>query len=132
MAEVVRSSEEQKEHVHRRLQAYNAKFMTEFSDFSCHIEEDGGVVAGIVAESVGDTVEVAYLFVEADRRSRGLGRRLLEHVEAAARERGMRRVLLNTYSFQAPDFYRKMGYREVLQLRPAFDQVSQFYFVKEL
>lgn len=129
---IISSSEAQKEFIHKRLQDYNAQFMKEFSDFSYHIEVDGSIAAGIVAESVGDTVEVEFLFVEEAHRGCGLGRKLLEHVETAAREQGIRRILLNTYSFQAPDFYRRMGYQEVLQLKPAFDQFSQSYFVKEL
>lgn len=130
--DILSSTQEQKEHIHRRLQAHNARFMARFADFSYHIEEKGEIVAGIVAESVGDTVEVAYLFVEEACRGRGLGKALLERVEAAAREAGMRRVLLNTYSFQAPGFYGRLGYREVLKLEPAFDRFSQSYFLKEL
>lgn len=132
MAKIIRSSEEQRERVHRRLQDYNARFMKEFSDFSYHIEENGVIVAGIVAESVGDTVEIDFLFVDEACRGRGLGKTLLEYVETAAREQGMRRVLLNTYSFQAPGFYEKMGYQEILKLEPAFDRFSQSYFLKEL
>lgn len=132
MAEIIQSSEEQKEYIHKRLQDYNARFMKEFSDFSCHIEENDVIVAGIVAESVGDTVEIDFLFVDEACRGRGLGKALLERVETAAREQGMRRILLNTYSFQAPGFYEKMGYREILKLEPAFDRFSQSYFLKEL
>lgn len=132
MAEIVQSAEEQKEYIHKRLQEYNARFMQDFADFSFHVEENGVIVAGIVAESVGDTVEVEFLFVDETCRGRGLGKALLERVETAARERGMRRVLLNTYSFQAPGFYQKMGYQEMLKLEPAFDTVSQSYFLKEL
>ena len=132
MAKILPSSEEQKEYIHKRLQAYNARYMKDFADFSCHIEENGAIVAGIVAESVGDTVEVEFLFVEDACRSRGLGKTLLERVETAAREQGMRRVLLNTYSFQAPGFYKRMGYHEALKLDPAFNTVSQSYFVKDL
>lgn len=132
MTKLLPSSEEQKEYIHRRLQAYNASYMKDFADFSCHMEESGVIVAGIVAESVGDTVEVEFLFVEESYRGRGLGKALLERVETAAREQGMRRVLLNTYSFQAPGFYKKMGYHEAWKLDPAFNAVSQSYFVKEL
>lgn len=132
MAKIIRSSEEQKERIHKRLQDYNAQFMKEFSDFSCHIEENGVIVAGIVAESVGDTVEVEFLFVDETYRGRGLGKALLEHVETAAREQSIRRVLLNTYSFQTPGFYRTLGYQEVLKLEPVFNWFSQSYFIKEL
>ncbi|MFG6373402.1 MAG: GNAT family N-acetyltransferase [Oscillospiraceae bacterium] len=132
MLNIFPSSEEQKEYVHKQLQAYNSNYMKGFSDFSCHMEENGAIVAGIVAESVGDTVEVEFLFVDESCRGRGLGQTLLEHVEAEARKQGMRRVLLNTYSFQAPGFYEKMGYRAVFKLEPAFDEFFQSYFLKEL
>lgn len=132
IVKIIRSSEEEKEQIHKRLQDYNAQFMKEFFDFSCHIEENGTIVAGIVAESVGDTVEVEFLFVNETCRGRGLGKALLEHVETAARQQGMRRMLLNTYSFQAPGFYEKMGYQEIIKLEPAFDRFSQSYFIKEL
>lgn len=130
--DIILSADEQKEYIHKRLQDYNTRFMKEFSDFSFHIEENGVIMAGIVAESVGDTVEVAFLFVDEACRGRGLGKALLERVETAAREQGMRRVLLNTYSFQAPAFYEKMGYQEIIKLEPAFDRFSQSYFIKEL
>lgn len=50
---------------------------------------------------------------------------------AAARD-GMCRVLLNAYSFQAPEFYRKMGYRELFVLDTCFDGVRQHFFAKDL
>ena len=130
--EIRRSSEEIKEEVRRRLQQHNAEYMAEGKDYSCHIEQDGAVSAGIVAEAVGDTVEVEFLYVDKARRGGGLGSRLLRHVEAEAAKDGMRRVLLNTYSFQAPGFYAKVGYRRLFEITPCFDRHSQFFFVKEL
>lgn len=126
------SAEADKEYIHKCLQKYNSSYMKESEDFSCHIKEDGVIVAGIVAESTEDTVEVEFLYVDKSCRGRGLGQELLAHVEDAARRVGMRRILLNTYSFQAPEFYRKMGYREILKLDPCFGNFSQFYFIKQL
>ena len=40
----------------------------------------------------------------------GLGRELLAAVEEQARERGCRWAKLNTWEFQAPDFYDRCGY----------------------
>lgn len=56
----------------------------------------------------------------------------LSYVERLAKEKGFKRILLNTYSFQAPDFYKKLGYTEVLKLSPAFDGFTQSYFLKNL
>ena len=49
--ELVRSSQEECEYVHTRLQEYNRPYMDESMDFSFHIEDGGRIVAGIVAES---------------------------------------------------------------------------------
>lgn len=130
--EMKRSPEAVKEHIHRRLQAHNGPYMDGGRDYSFHIEEDGAVLGGIVAESVGDTLEVAYLYVEEAARGLGLGEALLRRAEAGAVRDGLRRVLLNTYSFQAPGFYRKMGYRQLFVLDPCFGPHSQSYFVKDL
>lgn len=129
---ILPSSEADSDHIHRRLREHNARYMRDTGDFSFHMEEDGKIVAGIVAGGLGDLLEVEFLYVEEAYRGRGLGQRLLAHVETLAREKGLKRVLLNTYSFQAPGFYRKLGYTEALRLAPAFDDATQSYFVKEL
>ena len=58
------------------------------------------------------TAEVRGLVVEADCRSRGIGRRLLEAAEAWAVTRGCRamRVRSNTVRTRARTFYERAGY----------------------
>lgn len=129
---IVASSEADSEYIHKRIQAHNTPFMSDWEELSFHIKEDGQIIAGIVAERTVDTVEVDFLFVEESCRGKGYGKALLEQVETVAREKGARRILLNTYSFQAPKFYPKLGYREILKLEPCFSAHSQFYFLKEL
>ena len=124
------SSEKIEEWVHTQLQLHNQPYMEDSADFSWHVEEKGEVVAGIVAESVCDTVEVHYLFVKESCRGRGLGKKLLQAVEQKAKEAGMKRIRLNTYSFQAPAFYQKNGYRLLLKLDPAFGSCQKYFFEK--
>lgn len=126
------SDEETNECVHHMLQEYNARYMQDAGDFCYSIKEDGTLAAGIVASGVFDTVEVDYLCVAEEYRGRGYGEALLKRVEQEAAKRGMRRILLNTYSFQAPGFYGKMGYRELFKIDPAFHDCSQHFFMKEL
>ena len=132
MPEIKKSDSEAEECVRRMLREYNSAFMNASRDYSFHIEEDGQISAGIVAESVADTVEVSFLCVRKDLRGSGHGKALLTHLEEAAKGDGMKRILLNTYSFQAPDFYRRMGYRQLFVVDPCFENYSQHYFVKEL
>lgn len=129
---ILPSSEADSETIHARLLAHNARYMRDTGDFSFHVEEDGKTIAGIVAGGLGDLLEVEFLYVDEECRGKGIGRRLLAHVEDLARQRGLKRVLLNTYSFQAPAFYKKLGYTEVLKLDPAFDGFTQSYFLKDL
>ena len=64
----------------------------------------------------------------------GLGRALLEHAEAGAREAGYRRIYLETHSVlqAAVRLYEKTGYREIP--RPAWIVHSAMdrFFTKEL
>lgn len=118
--------------VQQMLREYNAQYMKDGGDYSYCIEESGHVVAGIVASAVFDTVEIEFLCVAEQYRGRGYGELLLKRVESEAAAAHMKRILLNTYSFQAPAFYEKMGYRQLFQIVPVFKDVSQHYFMKEL
>lgn len=132
IAEILPSAERDNEDVHQMLRRYNRRFLRDIADYSFHIRENGDLVAGIVAASVMDTLEVEFLFVREDCRGRGLGGRLLAYAEDRAREAGVKRVLLNTYSFQAPGFYRKHGYAPLFAIEPCYGEFSQYFFAKRL
>ncbi len=114
------------------LQEYNAQYMEDSGDYSFYIEEDGHIAAGIVASAVFDTVEIDYLCVAEAYRGRGYGEQLLNKVGKIAAAKQIKRIILNTYSFQAPTFYKKMGYKQLFKITPAFKDYDQYYFIKEL
>lgn len=62
-------------------------------------------------------IDLLYVF-ESDRRQ-GLGSRLLDSVENAARENGCVGAWLSTYAFQAPGFWEKNGYEQFGRLGSA-------------
>ncbi len=126
------NNERHNELIHREIRRYNRLYMHDLQDYSFHIEENGDIIAGIVAGSTIDTLEVEFLFVSEGYRGKGLGGRLLDYVEERAREAGMKRVLLNTYSFQAPDFYLKKGYARLFQIDPCFGDFTQYFYIKIL
>ena len=64
----------------------------------------------------GGTGEIALLWVREDQRKRGLGSQILAGAEAKARELGCRQMVIRTHSFQAPEFYRRHGYRQLLEV----------------
>lgn len=57
-------------------------------------------------------LNVELLYVDESARRQGVGHRLLAAAEQKARELGARNVTLNTFEWQARDFYLKQGYEE--------------------
>ena len=77
---------------------------------------DGVLVGGATGFTRWGWLFVEYLWVSDEARGGGLGTRLLRDAEATARERGCGKVWLDTFSFQAPDFYARLGYRQFGEL----------------
>ena len=99
--------------IRKNLQAYNLA-QVGYGDekqlaFFIRNQEDT-IVGGIVGWAYWDWLAVDFLWVHEDLRSQGYGSQLLAAIEAAAIARGCKNALLDTFSFQAPEFYRKRGY----------------------
>lgn len=83
----------------------------EYSPVNLFLRDAGDeVVGGLLAGIWGGVLFVRILWVSEALRGRGFGRRLMETAERRAVERGCRHVFLDTFSFQAPGFYEKLGY----------------------
>jgi N-acetylglutamate synthase-like GNAT family acetyltransferase len=89
----------------------------------------GDIVGGLIAEAFWDWMFVRLLWIDAKHRGT-TGRRLMEMAEAEARKRGLVGIWLDTCSFQAPDFYRKLGFRQFGRLKDQPLGHDRFWFQK--
>jgi GNAT superfamily N-acetyltransferase len=73
-------------------------------------EAGGGIVGGLYGWTWGQCCHVRTLWIDEARRKKGLGTRLMAIAEREARSRGATQMLVDTHSFQAPEFYRRLGF----------------------
>jgi GNAT superfamily N-acetyltransferase len=107
------ASDSLKQVVVDQLDAYNIAITgySQYSPVNLFLRDAGDeVVGGLLAGIWGGVLFVRILWVSEALRGRGFGRRLMETAERRAVERGCRHVYLDTFSFQAPGFYEKLGY----------------------
>ncbi|MFF8973219.1 GNAT family N-acetyltransferase [Streptomyces sp. NPDC014995] len=97
------------------------------------MDDAGDLAGGLVGHTWTTWLHVTYLWVDERHRGSGLGTRLLTEAERLARrERGCRRVRLETWDFQAPDFYRKLGYEVVCVIEDYPPGITEFTLTKRL
>lgn len=132
MTEFLKSDDADNLRVRDSLRKYNREHFSITGDYCYHVKDGDALVAGIVAYGTLDALEVELLYVDEAYRGKGLGASLLAHAEDMARKDGLVRVLLNTYSFQAPGFYEKLGYARLFEISPCFGEYSQYYYMKML
>ncbi|OGO65996.1 MAG: hypothetical protein A2030_04565 [Chloroflexi bacterium RBG_19FT_COMBO_50_10] len=91
---------------------------------------DQEIVGGVIAAIYWDWLYIDLMWIRDELRGHGYGHRLLTLVEAEARRRGAKNVYLDTFSFQAPTFYKKHGYKVFGELHD-FPAGHQRYFLSK-
>jgi GNAT superfamily N-acetyltransferase len=90
------------------------------------------IVAGLSGWTWAHACEIRELWVHPSLRGQGHGRALLASAEAEARAHGCQVILIGSYSFQAPEFYRKNGYEMAWRLNDFPPGHAHCYLVKQL
>jgi ribosomal protein S18 acetylase RimI-like enzyme len=75
-------------------------------------DADGELAGGLTAWIWGSCCAVDMLWVRADQRHAGWGSRLMRTAEEEAVRRGCTEMIVSSFTFQAPDFYKGLGFRE--------------------
>ena len=102
-------------------------------ELTVRVDDAAGLVAGLSGWSWGTAAGIGMVWVRQDARAAGWGRRLLSAAEDEARSRGCVQVTVSSFTFQAPAFYARHGYREFARTEgiPVAGQ-ADVHFRKEL
>jgi len=99
-----------------------------FNEKALAIKRDAMVVAaydkeefigGIYFRWYGPSAIIEHMAINEKWRRQGVGKRLLIAAEREIHRQGCRWITVNSMSFQAPEFYRRLGY-EVIATVPQF------------
>ncbi len=92
----------------------------------------GRVLGGAIARTWGRCCELRQLWVDEEYRRIGIGTRLVRLIEERARSRGCTIIYLETFSFQAPALYHRLGYEVACQFEGFPDGITKFIMRKQL
>ncbi|MFO1302257.1 MAG: GNAT family N-acetyltransferase [Burkholderiales bacterium] len=100
---------------------------------TCLARDDAGsVIGGAVGRTWGECAELLQLWVSPAHRRQGIGKALVQQFEARVAAQGCQTCYLTTFSFQAPDLYRALGYAAVSEIRGFPQGIAKYLMVRTL
>lgn len=130
--EIKKADEKIEKEIHEKLKKFNEKFTKYSGDLSLYIEEDGENIGGVVGTAIGETLDIDFLCIDEKYRGRGYAKKLMLALEEEAKKHNLKRIVLDTYEFQAPKFYEKLGYKLYCKLENAWGEYTKYFYIKEI
>ncbi|QKS69713.1 GNAT family N-acetyltransferase [Paenalkalicoccus suaedae] len=119
--------------IEHNMQRLPEALKTPNEDVSVIVKDDAGTICGgITAKVFWHHMHMESLWVDERLRGQGYGSALLRELEAIAVEKGCRFIHLDTFSFQAPEFYKQHGYEAFGMLEDHPKGFTQYFLQKRL
>lgn len=103
-----------------------------FEEFCFVAEEDGKIAGVIVGRAYYNEVHIGDLIVGKDYRKDGVGSKLVAAVENAYKGKEYDKIALTTFGFQAPEFYKKLGYELEFIRKDSDPKLSKYFYLKRI
>ena len=97
------------------------------------LDEKSEVIGVLTAFSSYSSIHIVDMWVDKSHRGNGCGRRLINELESRFKGNGLNNINLVTCSFQAPDFYKKCGFKaEFVRENTKNPKLTITFFIKYL
>ena len=93
---------------------------------------EGRMAGGLFGVTLWNWLFIKHLWVHEALRGKGAGSRLVSAAENEARRRGCAHAAVDTFSFQAPGFYQRLGYRVAGRLEDCPPGETRYYLEKRV
>jgi GNAT superfamily N-acetyltransferase len=95
-------------------------------------DQEGNIIGGAIVYAHPSSIFVDVLWVEEKNRGLGIGADLLRKAELEAIKRGIPASTLDTFTFQAEEFYLKQGYKHLGTIKNYIQSHDRIYLRKQL
>ena len=118
----------------RGLIAFNTSVVGKgkYKSLTVTLRQGKEIVGGLTGYTWMGWFFVELLWIAEKYRGKGHGTALVHKAEAEARKRGTRHMYLDTFSFQAPGFYTKLGFKPFGKLKDFPKGHERTWFTKAL
>lgn len=103
-----------------------------YEEFCFVAEDDGKTIGVITGIAYYNEIHIGDLIVSSRCREAGIGSSLVRAVEEAYKDRCYDKITLTTFGFQAPEFYKKLGYALEFVREDKNPKLSKYFFMKKL
>ena len=104
-----------------------------YDDFCFIAESDDGEILGVITgRAYYNEVHIGDLIVDKRYRRSGLGSRLVNAVECEYSNKGYDKITLTTFGFQAPEFYKKLGYELEFIRKDPDPKLCKYFYSKPM
>lgn len=103
-----------------------------YDEFCFVEEEDGKILGAITGRAYYNEVHIGDLIVSKDCRRSGLGSKLVKAVEEYYSGKCYDIITLTTFGFQAPEFYKKLGYKIEFVRENKDPKLSKYFLSKSI
>ena len=103
-----------------------------FEEFCFMAEEDGKIAGIITGRAYYNEVHIGDLIVGEAYRRDGVGSKLVEAVQNAYKDKGYKKIALTTFGFQAPEFYKKLGYELEFVRKDNDFKLCKYFYMKKI
>ena len=103
-----------------------------FEEYCFVAEEDGEIVGAITGRAYYNEVHIGDLIIDEKYRRLKVGSKLVKAVEEAYAGKGYNKITLTTFGFQAPEFYKKLGYELEFVREDKDPKLCKYFYIKLL
>ena len=104
-----------------------------FEEYCFAAENDEGDIIGVITgRAYYNEVHIGDLIIDEKYRRHKLGSELVKKVEEEDSGKGYEKITLTTFGFQAPDFYKKLGYSLEFIREDKDPKLSKYFYSKTI